>query len=310
MIGGRGTHPVASVAGGLAAPLSKPRHGLLVTQSNRAVALATELVETSRDALLSRPEVLFSLPLETHYLGTVKDGALDLYDGTLRLCSPDGSIFDFSEDDWTKHLVEETTPTSYGKGVSFRLPDGKLVPFRTGALARVNCAARIDTPRADAELQRLREAGGFPCHQTVFYHWARLVELLHAAEKLAQLVADPEILSDDVRAVPSGTPRSAAAHVEAPRGVLIHDYDVDARGIVTRANLLVATQQNLGSIGQTIARSAEQYLDRDDATLLNGIEFGIRCYDPCLSCATHRLGEMKLAVTVRRGGVVVREARR
>lgn len=310
VVGGRGTHPVASVAGGLASPLSKSRHGLLVNLSAQALALATDLVETSRSALLSHRDLLFSLPLETHYLGTVKDGALDLYDGDLRLRAPDGSAFDFSEDDWARYLVEEATPGSYGKQVSFRKADGTLVPFRVGALARLNCADRIPTARAQAELERFREVGGFPCHQTVLYHWARLVELLYAAERLADLVADPEIVSDDVRALGRGTPRGASAHVEAPRGVLVHQYDVDGKGIVTRANLLVATQQNLGPIGRTISQSVEKYLDGSDEALLNGIEFGIRCYDPCLSCATHRLGDMKLAVTVRQGGVVVREARR
>ncbi|MBZ0088852.1 MAG: Ni/Fe hydrogenase subunit alpha, partial [Thermoanaerobaculia bacterium] len=94
----------------------------------------------------------------------------------------------------------------------------------------------------------------------------------------------------------------------APRGTLIHDYDVDERGIVTRANLIVATQHNILSVNQTIALSAERYLAQNDEALLNGVEFGIRCYDPCLSCATHRLGDMKLDVVVRRGGVEVRRA--
>ena len=107
------------------------------------------------------------------------------------------------------------------------LPDGQRISYRVGALARLNCADRIDTPLAGAEFERFREVGGFPCHQTVMYHYARLVEMLYAAEKLAELVRDPAILSDDVRNLPSGTPRRASAHVEAPRGILIHDYDVD-----------------------------------------------------------------------------------
>jgi F420-non-reducing hydrogenase large subunit len=142
------------------------------------------------------------------------------------------------------------------------------------------------------------------------YHYARMIELLYSAEKLVQVVADDEIGSDHVRTMPSGSPRSATAHVEAPRGTLIHDYEVDANGIVTKANLLVATQQNLSSINRTIGLSAEQYLDKPDDLLLNAIEFGVRCYDPCLSCATHRLGEMRLDVTIRQGGRVVRTARR
>lgn len=310
MIGGRGTHPVASVAGGLSAPLNPERRAALQALAERAVPLALSVFEVARAAILDHRELLFSLPLETHYLGTVKGGTLDLYDGDLRLRAPDGSAFDFPEDDWARYMEEETTSASYAKPVYFRKPDGQRVKYRVGALARLNCADRIDTPLADAELQRFREIGGFPCHQTVMYHYARLIEMLHAAEKLAEIVRDPEIRSDDVRTVPSATPRRASAHVEAPRGLLIHDYDVDADGIVRRANLIVATQHNIESVNRTIALSAERYLGADDETLLNGIEFGIRCYDPCLSCATHRLGDMKLEVVLARRGVVLRQVTR
>lgn len=296
------------MAGGLAAPLSPGRRSALEALAERAVPLALGVFQVARDAMLEKKDLLLSLPLETHYLGTVKNGNLDLYDGDLRLRAPDGSTIDFPEDDWARFLEEETTLASYAKPAYFRAPDGSRLSYRVGALARLNCADRIDTPRAQEELERFREIGGFPCHQTVMYHYARLIELLHATEKLAELAKNPEIRSDDVRALPSATPRRASAHVEAPRGVLIHDYDVDAAGIVTRANLIVATQHNILAVNRTIALSAERYLQGDDETLLNGIEFGIRCYDPCLSCATHRLGDMKLEVTIHRDGDVVRRA--
>jgi len=310
IVGGRGTHPVSAVAGGASAPLGKARHHALETLARQGLELGQELFQVARDALVAKSDLVLSLPIETHYLGTVRDGALDLYDGELRLRAPDGSVTDFSEDDWMSHLVEETTSSSYAKPVYFKGPDGGHVPYRVGALARLNCADRIDTPLAQAELERFRELGGFPCHFTPMYHYARLIELLHMLEKLAGLVADPEILSEDVRTVPTQPPRRATAHVEAPRGVLIHDYDVDPNGIVTKANLIVATQHNIHSINRTIGLSVEKLLGESDDKLLNGIEFGIRCYDPCLSCATHRLGEMKMEVVVRRGGEIIREARR
>jgi len=301
---------VASVAGGLAAPLGPGRRGALAALAQRAVPMTLAVFGTARDAMLANRDLLFSLPVESHYLGTVKNGALDLYDGDFRMRAPDGSTIDFPEDDWARYFEEEATSVSYAKPVYFRTPDGQRISYRVGALARLNCCDRIDTPLAEAELQRFREVGGFPCHQTVMYHYARLIELLHAAEKLAELAADPEIGSDHVRTVPEATPRRASAHVEAPRGTLIHDYDVDERGIVTRANLIVATQHNIQSINRTIALSAERYLEQSDDLLLNGVEFGIRCYDPCLSCATHRLGDMKLEVVVRRAGAEVRRATR
>ena len=310
IIGGRGTHPVVSVAGGLASPLDAERLAALRKLAEEALPLAGQLVEVARGALLAQPDLIRSLPLETHYLGTVKNGNLDLYDGTLRLRGPDGTDTEFNEDDWMKHLHEVAVPTSYGKHVLCTTSAGNDVTFRVGALARLNCADGIDTPLAQEELQRFREFGGTICHQTVLYHYARLVEMLFAAEKLSTIFNDAEILSDDIRNEPQGTPRNATAHVEAPRGVLIHDYEVDKNGIVTKANLIVATQQNLASINETIGMSASQYLEQPDELLLNGIEFGIRCYDPCLSCATHRLGDMKLDVTIRQSGEVVRQVRR
>ena len=216
VIGGRGTHPVAAVAGGLAAPLSAERHATLKRLAGEALPLTTELVETARKALLARPDLVEQLPLETSYLGTVKDGALDLYDGALRLRAPGGSKVEFDEDDWTSHIHEEMLPASYGKITFCKDASGTPVPYRVGALARLNCADRIDTPLANEELQRFRELGGSPCHQTVLYHYARMVELLYAAEKLGQIVADPEILSPNVRTAPTHGPRSAGAHVEAP----------------------------------------------------------------------------------------------
>lgn len=308
-VGGRGTHPVSCVAGGLAAPLGAERHARLLALVDEAVPLAGELFTAAKAALLGQAERLRSLPLPTHYLGTVQGGTYDLYEGDLRLRAPDGSVTDFAEDDWAKHLVEETVPTSYGKHTFFR-KGAESLTFRVGPLARLNCADRFDTPRAEEERQAFHALGGAVCHETVMYHLARLIELLHSAEKLALLARDPELASPDVRTQPTAGPRSATAHVEAPRGVLIHDYQVDAAGIVTAANLLVATQQNLAAIEATIGQAAQRYLDRPDETILDEIEFGIRCYDPCLSCATHRLGEMKLEVVIRQDGQPLRALRR
>jgi len=310
VIGGRGTHPVSLIAGGVAAPLTAEKRDALKKYADEAVQLGTELFKVAKGALTDQLELVQSLPLETYYLGTVNEGNLDLYSGDIRLQSPEGDIFDFSEDDWAEYLFEEAVPTSYAKYVFCRVGEDDAVPYRVGPLARVNCCEQIDTPLANAELAEFRELGGHPCHQTVMYHYAWLVEILHAAEKLAEVVADDEILSDAVRAAPTHGPQSATAHIEAPRGTLIHDYQVDDEGIVTNANLIVATQQNVAAINVTLGLSAEQYLDKPDDLLLNAVEFGIRCYDPCLSCATHRIGEMKLDLTVRKNGEIVRRARR
>jgi F420-non-reducing hydrogenase large subunit len=315
-IGGRGVHPVSSVAGGVAKPLAKEKKDRMERLSKEALELAREVVTVFKKTLTGGGAAVPSLPLETHYLGLVNkeagkgQGALDHYQGELRLRSPDGGSFDFPEDRWTDHLFEETVPSSYAKHVFCQPPEGDAVSYRVGPLARLNCCDSIDTPLAQAELEAFREMGGFPCHETVMYHFARGIELLYAAEKLVELFSDEETYSDRVRDEPRHGPRDATGLLEAPRGVLIHDYKVDENGLLTGVNLLVATQQNIPSINAVVGMSAARFLDQPDALLLNGIEFGVRCYDPCLSCATHRIGEMKLDVIVRREGEVIRRARR
>ncbi len=311
LTGGRGTHPVSCIPGGVAAPLTKENGERIKKLVAEGVPLGQELFNTAKEALTSKPDLVQALPLETHYLGTVKNDAVDFYDGELRLRGPDGQSKDFAEDDWKDHLFEEAISTSYAKYVFCQTgQEGEdAVPYRVGPLARINCADKIDTPLAQAEFEQFRQLGGSPCHQTVMYHYARLIELLHSLEKLAALVADPELYSENVRTA-CGSPRNGTAHVEAPRGVLIHDYEVDDNAIVTKANLIVATQQNTPAINATVGMAAQQFLDQPDAVMLNAVEFGIRCYDPCLSCATHRVGEMHMEIVIRQGGEILRRVRR
>ncbi|MBD3421351.1 MAG: Ni/Fe hydrogenase subunit alpha [Chitinivibrionales bacterium] len=307
-VGGRGTHPVTQIAGGAAAPLEADKIATLKQYAQEALALCKELYEFATSILEGNTDLVQSLPLETAYLGTVKGGVFDLYDGDLRLTGADGTFFEFSEDAWTDHIVEGVTDGSYGKPTVFKT-GSESIAYRVGPLARMNCAESIDTPLANGELAKFKHNYGSPCHQTVLYNQARLIELLYSVEKLNELINDPELASDNIRAR-LGTPRNAAAHVEAPRGVLIHDYQVDENAIVTKANLLVATQQNLGAINETIKMSAQKFIDQKDELLLNAVEFAIRCYDPCLSCATHRIGQMKMQVTITHNGSAIRHLRR
>jgi F420-non-reducing hydrogenase large subunit len=308
LVGGRGTHPVSSIPGGMAAPLGSEKAEKLKKLVAEGAALSRNLYQAAEKLLNANSQVLQSLPLETAYLGTVNGGGLDFYEGELRLVKPDGSSLDFPETEWSAYLYEKAVRESYGKPVYFRDGSEEIV-YRVGPLARLNCAETIDTPSANACLEKFRETWGHPCHQTVLYHQARMIEILYAMEKLEQIIAEDALYGDEVRAE-LGPPRDAAAHVEAPRGVLVHDYKVDGNAVVQNANLLIATQQNLHAINETIGLSAGRYMDQPEEAFLNAIEFGIRCYDPCLSCATHRIGGMKLDVTVRRGGEVYRRARR
>lgn len=315
LVGGRGVHPVTSVAGGIAFVLDAEKRRTLAEWSAELAALAPELAAAAKGLLLKQLELHPSLmqdwvaPLWN--LGTVKDGRVSLLEGRLRAVDEAGALrAEFPVSEYAERLVESVVDWSYMKEVRIS-HEGKNYDYRVGPLARVNCADGFGTPAADAELAALRQLGGRPCHVTVFNTYARVIELLYAVERAQEIVADEAILG------PARVPvrfrgGRGVGHVEAPRGTLIHDYEIDENGIVRSANLIVATQQNYVSINRTIAQAAASHVigKGDDAALLNAVEFGIRCYDPCLSCATHALGAMPLEVVVTRGGQPLRTVRR
>lgn len=310
VVGGRGTHPITAVSGGMAAAIDADKLDQLRSMAGEALELSRFALESGKKALSERAELIALLPLSTHDLGTVQDGIWDLYDGRLRLCSPDGKIAaEVAALQYKDVMVEEAVSDSYAKRVLFKL-DGTEADYRVGPLARLNVCERMPTPEAQAELEEYRNKFGHPTHDVVLNHYARLIELLACAELAVKLCKDPELGSDTVQTRPTHGPKSAVAHVEAPRGVLIHDYDVDDRGLVRKANFLVATQHNISSINKSLRLAAERFWKKSEAEFVNGVEFAIRCYDPCLSCSTHQVGEMPMVVNVRRGGQLVRQVRR
>jgi F420-non-reducing hydrogenase large subunit len=311
IVGGRGTHPVTAVAGGMSFALTRENHTTLTALAAEALELAKVVLDVGKKALSKDPGLLKRLSLATSDMGTLQGKALDLYDGKLRVRRPDGTVaLDFAAADYAQHLVEEALPYSYGKQVLLKDGSGATQPYRVGPLARLNCAEVTGTPLADAALAEWKAACGNPSPFAVAGHWARLVELLHCAEKAVAMLKDAAILSPDVRTAPGAIKRHAVAHVEAPRGVLIHDYHVDEKAIIEAANFVVATQHNIASINTTIKDAATRLLDKSDSELLDGVEFAIRCYDPCLSCSTHRVGQMPMQVTLWQAGKLIRSARR
>ena len=170
---------------------------------------------------------------------------------------------------------------------------------------------KFKTPMADAELAEFFKLGGNPCHITVFQTYAKLVELIWAIERGIDILNDKAI-SGETRVPVKFKGGRGVGHVEAPRGTLIHDYEIDENGIVRAANLIVATQQNYSIINSSIEQSAISHVINkpDDTALLNAVEFSIRCYDPCLSCATHAVGRMPMEITINRGGETVTTLRR
>jgi len=237
--------------------------------------------------------------IETGFLGTVKDdGALDLYDGKLRMMTPDGKYEDFTYEQYTDYIAEHVEPWSYLKfpymkkagGISMDLDNPKGI-YRTNTLARINVCDYIPTPLAQKELEEFRKNFGRPAQFTLLYHWARLIELLYNAEKVVELLNDPEITSLDIRVPVKPREARGIGCVEAPRGTLIHDYETDANGIVTNVNLIVGTTHNNAPINMSVKKTAKMLIKdgKYDQGILNRIEMAIRAYDPCFSCATHSL---------------------
>ena len=266
---------------------------------------ARTAVKLARDYTLAHRKELgeFGAFRSNHLAIVRQDGAMDLYDGGLRAVDPDGKIiFDHVDPQrYLDYLSEEVRPWSYMKFPFICSLGPEQGWYRVGPLARVSACDFIDTPAAEAERKDFKAlAGGKPSTLTMAYHWARMIELLHSVEKIEQLLHDPDLQGQDL--VVSGTRRrEGVAAIEAPRGTLFHHYRVDESDLVTMANLIVSTTSNNEPMNRAVESVARQFLDGKKITegLLNHVEVAIRAYDPCLSCATHALGQMPLVLELR-----------
>jgi F420-non-reducing hydrogenase large subunit len=312
VIAGKAIHPQAAVPGGFSKPLASSDRDDLQKMAQEALELAKFSIAFAKENIFPKYlDVVKSLGvITTGFLGTVNDkGALNLYDGKLRLMKADGSFVDFPYDQYTDHIAEHIENWTYLKFPyaknwgSFSMDEGKTgAIYRTNTLARINVCDHIDTPLAQAELEEFRAKFGRPAQLTLLYHWARLIELLYNAENAARLLADPEITSTETRV--NVTPRAArgVGCTEAPRGTLIHDYETDADGMLTNVNLIVGTTHNNAPINMSVTQAAKGLIKGGnyDQGILNTVEMSIRAYDPCLSCATHRLdGKLWVKVDIK-----------
>jgi len=309
ILAGKAIHPQAAVPGGFSKPLSVEDRDRLKAMAGEALELAKFSIAFAKENIFPKYlDVVKSLGvIKTGFLGTVGDkGAFNVYDGKLRLMAPDGSYEDFPYERYTDFIAEHIEPWTYLKfpyakkwGAFSMGLENPVGIYRTNTLARINVCDFIDTPLADAELQEFRKNFGRPAQLTLLYHWARLIELLYNAENAIRLLNTPEITSTETRV--NVTPRASrgVGCVEAPRGTLIHDYQTDADGMMTNVNLIVGTTHNNAPINMSVTQAAKSLI-RDgkyDQGVLNTIEMSIRAYDPCFSCATHRL-DGKIAVKV------------
>jgi coenzyme F420-reducing hydrogenase alpha subunit len=228
----------------------------------------------------------------------------------LRVVDPNGKEFlKFRAQGYLAHVAEHVEPWSYIKFCYLKdvgwkgFVDGpESGVYSVAPLARLNAAEGMATPKAhEAYIEFYKTLGGKPVHHTLANHWARLIELLYAAERMHELANDPEITSPNVRTIPTATPKEGIGVVEAPRGTLIHHYQTDEKGLITKANLIVATQNNAARIAMSVEKAARSVIKNGkiDDGVLNLIEIAFRAYDPCHGCATHALpGQMPLIVRV------------
>lgn len=315
IVGGRGTHPVTAVAGGITFVLDSEKRGQLEGMVDEGMALLREMAPVVKQLVMTmiekHPAMLSDWIAPSWSVGTVLDDRVSLIEGNIRAVDEQGLLqAEFPVQDYDQYMVESVVDFSYMKQVSFRKND-ILHDYRVGPLARINAMKRFNTEWANRELEDMVKLGGSPCHITLFQSYAKLVELIWAMERAGDILRDPAV-NGDTRVPVKFQGGRAVGHSEAPRGTLIHDYEIDENGIVRAANLIVATQQNYAIINRSIEHAATSHVigKSSDQALLNAVEFSLRCYDPCLSCATHAVGSMPMEITINRGGTAVKTVRR
>lgn len=315
-LGGRKVHPAWAIPGGVRAPLPPAARDAIRAGLPEARATALAAIERFRGLLGEYSDEARSFgDFPSLFMGLVApDGSWEHYGGSLRFVDEAGRIVaDIPPERYQEVIAEASEPWSYMKFPYFRprgYPEGI---YRVGPLARLNICTSIGTPLADAELLRFRSLGGGTVSSSLFYHYARLIEILAALERIALLLDDPELVSERLRAGAGVNRLEGVGVSEAPRGTLFHHYTVDEHGLITGVNLVIASGQNNLAMNRTVEQIARRHIrgPRIPEGVLNRIEAGVRAYDPCLSCATHAVGQMPLVVTLLGpDGAVLDEVRR
>jgi len=301
---GKKIHGNGAIPGGVNKNLTIEERDYLLKDIDKMIEWAVDGLQLYKKLYKNDIERLSKLgSFESNFVSIVRDdGALEMYDGKLRAKDPDGKIiFDKVEPiDYLDYIREGVRNWSYMKFPFIYKLGQEKGWYRVGPLARLNNCDFIDSPIAEKERQEFMElGGGRPVHSTMAYHWARLIEVVHAAEKMKELLNDPDLQGTDL--VVTGKRRNEGVGIlEAPRGTLFHHYRVGDDDKITMANLIVSTTNNNQPMNESVRRVAEDYLEGREITepLLNLVEVAIRAYDPCLSCATHAVGQMPIKLTL------------
>jgi F420-non-reducing hydrogenase large subunit len=317
-LGGKPIHPVFGLPGGVAKPLNPADQPRFVATAKKGLDFALFTLAKFEEIVLKNQEYVGIITSEmythrTYYMGMVDEkNQVNFYDGRIRIVDPKGKEFgSFTASEYLDAIEEHVEPWSYIKfpflkkiGWKGFVDGAESGIYSVAPLARLNAAKGMATPRAqEAYMQLYAVLGGKPVHHTLANHWARIVEMIYAAERFLELASDPEIVDQRVRTLPTAIPRVGMGVVEAPRGTLFHHYETDDAGLITRANLIVATQNNAARIALSVDKVARALLDAskaDDQGLLNMVEMAFRAYDPCHGCGTHALpGAVSLKISIR-----------
>jgi F420-non-reducing hydrogenase large subunit len=330
ILGGKAIHPVTSLPGGVSKGLTEPERARIEELAKGFVDFAAFTLQVFEDVVLKNPQYLELIRGEVYRqavysMGTVDpNGHVNFYDGQVRVVDPAGKEFaTFAPRDYLEHIAEHVEPWTYLKYPYLKkvgwkgFEEGQASGiYRATPLSRLNAANGMATPKAQEAFGRMfGTLGGRPVHATLATHWARVIELMYAAERTLELATDPEILGTDIRTIPTATPDEGVGCVEAPRGTLYHHYQTDKRGLVTKVNLIVGTTNNHAAISLAVKRAAKHLITKGavpDEGVLNMVEMAFRAFDPCFGCATHALpGQMPLEVRFRGpDGGVTRTIRR
>jgi len=314
-LGNKKIHPNFAIPGGVNTALSPKAKDEFLDKVDQAISIYQAGIDIIKEFQTKQKELMSSFAsFPSGYLGLVDpEGNIELYDGKLRLMDAKGFALEDQVDgkDYLSIIEERVEDWSYMKFPCYKKFGYPAGIYRVGPLARLNVANGISTPLASKEFQEFKKLGnGGMVEGSLYFHYARLIEGLHATEKLRELLENDEICSKEIRVSSSKYNDEGVGILEAPRGTLIHHFWVDSSGAIRKSNIIVATQNNNLALNHAISQVARQYVKADKITegMLNRVEVAIRCYDPCLSCATHVLGQMPLVVQlVAANGEVVDE---
>jgi NAD-reducing hydrogenase large subunit len=295
-------HPSWVVPGGVNAPMTSALRDRILADLPSAFAIAEHaltLLKSKLDSLKEEAEFFGSDA--TLYAALVDaKGRAQLYDGFMRFAGADGETLqaEIAPEQYADFIGEASLRDSYLKAPYYRPMGYPAGVYRVGPLARINVADSFGTVRADAALQEFRQRFGRPAHSALLYHYARLIEIFYALERIRALVDDPAILDPHIRATAGVNALEGVGVIEAPRGLLIHHYKVDEQGAIVWANLVVATGHNNLAMGKSVQQVAEHFVHgpKLEEGMLNRVSAVIRAYDPCLSCSTHATNQVAMRI--------------